>query len=487
MTNTIHSLENNEQIAGTCTIPFPKGDENTTRLVMRYSRAFSHILKKKQYVVVCNLPVSLARAITLGAWTAGFPVAYLNPSIPKAHLNEVLSKLGNTLNIGSPDCLASLENKDDWLSPDPDGAGDNNLFARLQSSPSEDPIVPYEWHDDECASVTFTSGSTGRPKGVCHSIGNLTRSAEHFIGRYFLGPNDRMLATSPVFALSGLLMTMVSLVSGCKLIESPKEPTLKDFLNLFQSERPTVFVCGPMVFRQIARLADKLDDELSSIRLLLSTGAKLDRSSRIQFWEKHHIPVLDSYGMTEVTYAIGEPMDHYKPELEIIGRPFPDITVEIIEVEGMSAPELTVGQIRIHSPNLFLGYLGEPLARKRYFNTGDLGMIDEAGNVSLKGRLDHGVKSSSGLWLFPQAVEQLLVNRSDIADAYVRSGYDKYDRGVLRAKVVPSDPNTVDKGWLKTLSQDIEDQLGPDYKAVDIEIASVIPRTALGKIIKELN
>jgi len=195
--------------------------------------------------------------------------------------------------------------------------------------------------------------------------------------------------------------------------------------------------------------------------------------------EKHRVPVLDHYGLTETIFAIGEHVDHYKPDLDIIGQPPNGITVELTEVEGISDPELTVGQIRIHSPNLFLGYLGEPLARKRYFDTGDLGIRDAAGNIILKGRLDHGVKATSGLWLFPQAVEQLLVNRSDIADAHVRSEYDQYDRGILRSQVVPANPETVDEDWLTTLKQDIEGQLGPDYEAVEIEIVSAISRTAL--------
>ena len=485
MTDTPNCPESEDPVAERCVIPLPQGDEKTTLLAGRYARAFSHALKEKQYVVLCNVSAPLAQAITLGAWIAGLSVANINPLIPQGHLIDVLTQLGTSLKIGSPNCLELLENKNDWLSPDPDGAGDNNLFDRLQLPANKESIVPYEWNDDECAAVVFTSGSTGRPKGVCHSLGNLMGSAEHTIEYYSITSDDRVLSLAPLHTSLGLLTSNVSLMAGCKLLRCPKEPTLENILDIFRNERPTIFITGPIFFRHLAMLAGKLDDELNSIRIFISSGAKLDRTSRVRLWEKHRVSVLDHYGLTETIFAIGEHADHYKPELDIIGKAPPGITVELTEVEGISDSELTVGQIRIHSPNLFLGYLGKSMARKHYLDTGDLGTRDEAGNISLKGRLDHGVKASSTLWIFPQALEQLLINRSDVADACVRSGYDKYDRGVLHAKVVPANPETVDDEWLDALRLDIEDQLGQDYKDSDIEIASEIQRTVLGKIIKD--
>jgi acyl-coenzyme A synthetase/AMP-(fatty) acid ligase len=486
MTQPLKYQEKENEITETCTIPLPIGDENTTRSAMRYARVFSSTLKEKQYVVLCNVSAPLAQAITLGAWMVGYPVAYLNPAFTRIQLNDALSQLGKNLKIGFPDCLSKLKKKSDWLSPDFDRKGNDSLFNLLQPTTKENPIVPYEWRDNECAAVIFTSGSTGNPKGVCHSIGNLTRSAQLFIQQFSIDSHDRVLNIAPLHSMSGLRVSVfVPLLASCQLIECPTEYDIGEILSLFQDKRPTVCICGPIIYRQIAMLADKLDDELSSIRTLLSTGAKLDRPSRIKILEKQQIPVLDYYGLTETTgLIIAEKTDHYNPECTSIGKKCSGVTVELTAVEGVSDSSKGMGQLRIYSPNIFLGYLGEPLARKRFFDTGDLATLDEAGNIFLNGRLDHGVKASSTLWIFPYALEQLLVNRSDVADAYVRSGYDKYDRGVLHAKVVPVDPKVVDDDWLETLGRGIEDQLGADYKAVDIEIANEIQRSPLGKIIK---
>jgi acyl-coenzyme A synthetase/AMP-(fatty) acid ligase len=486
MPDTSYYLDNREPVAGSCAIPLPKGDNNITRSAMRYAQAFAQSLGEKQFVVLCKVPIPLAQAVTLGAWLAGHPVAFINPGYTKTQLNGVLSKLGTCLKIGRPDCLEMLGNQSGWHT-NLEETGDNNLFDRLQPPALEETIVPYEWKDDECAAVIFTSGSTGTPKGVCHSIGNLTRSAQLFIQQFALDSHIRLLNLAPSYSMSGVRVSIiVPLLAGCQLIDCPKEPQLEDVLNIFYSERPTVCVCGPIFIRQIAMLADKLGDELSSIRVLLSAGTKLDRRSRIKIWKKHDIAVLDYYGLTETTgLVIAENLNHYNPESNSIGKACSGVTVDLTGVEGISDPAGETGQLRIYSPNLFLGYLGGPLARKRYFDTGDLGIRDAAGNIILKGRLGHGVKASTGFWLFPQAVEQLLVNRSDISDARVSSGYDQYHRGILRSQVVPANPETADEGWLTTLKQDIEGQLGPDYKAVDIEIASVIARTALGKTIKD--
>jgi acyl-coenzyme A synthetase/AMP-(fatty) acid ligase len=477
--NRKHDLQN-------CKETFPKEDDNLTRFITRLARSFSCTLKEKQFITLCNVSVPLTQSISIGAWMAGHPVAYINPALTKIQLKNVLTKLGTSLNIGRPDCLSLQEYQKDWLFPDPDEDGSNNLFDRLQPPKSEDPFVSYDWQDDECAVVAFTSGTTGMPKGVCHSLGNLIRSTELFIRHYSIEPNDRILTLAPSYSVSGFRkLVLVPLLSGCHLVKLPDEPQLGNVLDIFSSEKPTVFDCGPTFIRQIAMLADKLDDELSSIRVFLSSGSKLDNRSRVRLWEKRGIPVLDGYGMTETGgLVVAENIENYNPESTSIGKVCSGVTVELTEVDGVSDQELGSGQIRIYSQNLFLGYLGEPLARKRYLETGDLAVQDEAGNISIIGRLDHGVKATSGFWLFPQAVEQLLVNRADVDDAHVRSEYDQYDRGVLRAKVVPVNPEIVDDGWIANLNQDIKDQLGTDYKASEIEIASTIPRTALGKVIK---
>ena len=487
MTDTMRNRDMENPIAPACVIPLPKGDEPLVQLATRYAHAFSNALKEQQVVVLCNVSAPVAQAVTLGAWMGGFPVAFLNSTLTKAQLDHALLQLGPTLNIGRPDSLLRSKEGPVWLNPDAEGSNNHCLSDWLQQHFSAEPIIPHEWRDDDCAAVIFTSGSTGMPKGVCHSIGNLTRSAHLFIQQFSIDSQDRLFNLAPLHTMSGIRgSVLVPLLAGCQLMETLQEVDLENVLDLFLSERPTVFICGPNIFRQLALLADKLKDEFSSIRVFLSTGAKLDRRSRVRIWESHRIPVLDYYGLTETSgLIISENPDHFDPELTSIGKECSGVTVDLTEVKGFYEKEMTAGQLRIYSPNLFLGYLGEALLRKRFFDTGDLAVRDAAGNIYLKGRLDQGVKASSTLWLFPQGVEQLLIDRPDVVDASVRSGYDKYGRGTLLAKVVPRHPETIGDDWLATLGRNIVDQLGPDYNAVDFEIASAIPRTALGKIIKD--
>src|SRR5215468_1225234 len=260
------------------------------------------------------------------------------------------------------------------------------------------------------AVVIGTSGSTGMPKGVELSAAALRDSARASLDRVGARPGERWLCCLPVTHVAGLAVLVRSLVSGT-------EPVLAE-----RADAGTVAASGcahvSLVPTQLQRLLAHGRTPLAGFSSVLLGGAATP-PGLLEAGRDAGVPVVTTYGMTETCGGCvydGVPLDGVRAEVRDDGR------------------------IWISGPVLFTGYRGGPGApADGWFRTGDLGVLDAAGRLTVRGRAD-GVINTGGHKVVPGEVAAALQTCPGVRDAVVLGQPDPEWGERVVAVVVPADP-----------------------------------------------
>ncbi len=273
--------------------------------------------------------------------------------------------------------------------------------------------------------MLYTSGSTSRPKAVPLSHNNLLTNARGSAGVFGITPSDRIMAAGPFAHLYSLHSPHFSLLTGAAQVILPIYEK-NAFVDLVEKARPTVVFAVPAHI--LPCLAEGLLDsrDWSSVRLLLIAGAavsgdlvraldaKLPNGRVIQLW-----------GMTEMQAGLyTRPDDPVDFPATTCGRPSPGTEIRIASDDGEALPRGAEGELQVRGASVFPGYLHDPEANAeafthdRWFRTGDLAIVDEHGNIVLKGRIKDTV-NRGGVKYSTREVEDLLLGHPAVDQAAV--------------------------------------------------------------------
>ncbi len=225
-----------------------------------------------------------------------------------------------------------------------------------------------------------TSGSRGSPRLVPLSYDNLAASVAASQMRLGNGRGDRWLATLPLHHIGGLSVILRSLESGGAAVISPFDA---DTGSVIEAARPTI---ASLVPTMVHRLVERCPDQLASIGIVLTGGAKLGSALRRRAADRG-ITLVQTYGMTETSSQIATAVPQSAfADADLVGPVLDGFTVTIHAASGLAAPA-EVGMIEVDGPAVFGGYLGEP-ERQGPHRTADLGYLDLDGMLGVVGRAD---------------------------------------------------------------------------------------------------
>jgi o-succinylbenzoate---CoA ligase len=268
------------------------------------------------------------------------------------------------------------------------------------------------------AVVIGTSGSTGGPKGVELSAAALLHSARASLARIGARPGERRLCCLPATHIAGLQVLVRSLVGGT-------EPVLAG-----RADPDVVAACGcahvSLVPAQLRRLIAEdgggvgADRPLAGFRSVLLGGAAAP-AGLLGAARAAGVPVVTTYGMTET--CGGCVYD---------GLPLDGVRVAVRDDDA--------GRIWIAGPVLFSGYRpAGPGLRDGWFRTGDLGRVDEAGRLTVRGRADD-IINTGGHKVVPGEVAAALQSLPGVRDVAVIGQPDPKWGETVVAVVVADDP-----------------------------------------------
>ncbi len=350
---------------------------------------------------------------------------------------------------------------------------------------------------DDLATIIYTSGTTGDPKGVMLTHGNIASNVATCLGLFDFSPADDCLSLLPLSHIFERMFGHYAMFSAGVTINYAEsfETVPGDML----ARRPTIVAAVPRLYEKIfgrvlesartssaprrrifgwarrvgetwadltiegrrvpasLRLRHALADRLvfaklrartgGRVRLFISGGAPL-ASEIARFFYAAGLPVVEGYGLTETSpvIAVNTPA---AMRLGSVGRPIAGVEVSI-------APD---GEILTRGPNLMRGYFNNPKATAEaldvsgWFHTGDIGMLDGDGFLSITDRKKDLIVTAGGKNIAPQPIENLARTSKFVSNAVMLGDRRPFPIMLVVPNIESLKAWAADEGILETSSE----------------------------------
>jgi acyl-CoA synthetase (AMP-forming)/AMP-acid ligase II len=336
---------------------------------------------------------------------------------------------------------------------------------------------------DDIALVLHTSGSTGRPKRVPLKHRNLAVSCANVVSTYALSPQDVSLCLMPLFHVHGLVAsTLSTFLSGGTVVVPAKFNPLA-FWRTIREHRVSWYSAVPTIHQLVlARMGDaKKPAGTEQLRFVRSCSAALAPQVMEKLEGLFEVPVLEAYGMTEASHQMcSNPLPPQARRPGSVG-PGTGVRVSIMDDRGSHLKQGQVGEVVIQGPNVITGYENNPEANASsfvdgWFRTGDQGILDENGYLTLTGRIKELI-NRGGEKIAPREIDEVLLTHPCVAEAVAFGRPHPTWGEEVEVAVVLREPQS--ESVLLTYCRE---RLA-DYKCPKkVHIVETIPRTATGKI-----
>jgi malonyl-CoA/methylmalonyl-CoA synthetase len=336
---------------------------------------------------------------------------------------------------------------------------------------------------DDLAAILYTSGTTGRSKGAMLTHRALASNAETLVDYWRFTPDDVLIHALPIFHTHGLFVaTNVALMAGAAMVFLPKFNLDAIFAAL---PIATTLMGVPTFYTRLLDDSRLTKDSTQNMRLFVSGSAPLLAETHDRWTERTGHRILERYGMTETNMNTSNPYEGARKP-GTVGLPLPGVEVKIVDGDGAELDIDQIGSIEVRGANVFSGYwqmpekTAEELRDDGWFITGDLGVRDSDGYISIVGR-SKDLIISGGFNVYPKEVEAVIDDLPDVLESAV-IGLPHADFGeAVVAVVVASDPAlTTD-----AISAATSEKLARFKCPKSILIVGSLPRNTMGKVQKK--
>ncbi len=367
----------------------------------------------------------------------------------------------------------------------PPEEGERPFAALRADEPRPAPPLP---DPDKLAELLYTSGVRGRPRAAMLThralLANIDQVAR--VEPPMIHTDDVILGVLPLFHVYGLNAVLGGVVRHAVTLVVQRRFDPVGTLDLVAARGCTMVPVAPAVFRPWLALPD-LRERLAGVRLVLSGSAPLPREVVDQFEQATGLPVHQGYGLTEAAPVVTSTLHSASPKPGSVGAVLggPDgMELRLVDERGVTVAGDDPGEIQLRGPNLFEGYWpdadGGPDA-DGWWATGDVGLLDEDGDLFLVDRLKELVLVS-GFNVYPHEVEDVIASLPEVTEAAV-IGVPDEDTGeaVVAYVVAPG----LDAGAAEALVRDACAQRLARFKQpARIEVVETLPLSVTGKVQK---
>ena len=359
-----------------------------------------------------------------------------------------------------------------------------SFAAKYPSGFSRDDVVYPTDNAEDLAIINYTSGTTSAPKGVMLKYDSFTATVEYAQTNVKATPEDTLVSMLPMAHMYGLAFELTyPLCSGVTIYFLGKTPSPSLLLKAMKEVRPYMIVTVPLVMEKVYKSSLKPMLQKPSIKFATKVPGirgiiykKMREGLDAAFGGRcgHYImggaplnpEVEDLFRKIKLRYTVGYGMTEACPLLAYedparfvkgsCGKP---VTCAEVRIDSED-PQNIAGEIQAKGRNICIGYFKNPEASAGAFTedgflrTGDLGVMDAAGNIFIKGRSKSMILSSNGQNIYPEevvavvnsqdfVVESVVVDRASKLVAMVYLDEDAMKKAGLDAEAVSDVPEAI--------------------------------------------
>jgi len=341
------------------------------------------------------------------------------------------------------------------------GPKENEMAARMNGLEFLEDLLEagdelFEWpqlDEDTAAVLCYTSGTTGNPKGVLYSHKSIVLHANivSLPDSFCISAKDTILPIVPMFHVNAWGMTYASAMVGARLILPGPNLDGKSIIGLIAEERATIALAIPTIWEEVLERLESEPTPIPDLMRVVSGGSAVPSWVIREFKEKHEVRVQQAWGMTEMSplgtanTPLGKHSDLSQNQsfalMENAGRTNWAVQIRIVNDSGIEIERGgSEGIIQVRGPTVIQRYLFEDsdaVDESGWFETGDLGVLDSDGYLTITDRSKDLIKSG-GEWISSIELEEIIKLHPDVYDAAVIGvKHEKWsERPIVIAEVV---------------------------------------------------
>lgn len=367
----------------------------------------------------------------------------------------------------------------------------NTSFAHIMSAYHAEQYQPVTIEREDLALLQYTGGTTGKPKGAMlthyNVMANVCQCYAMFGHAIEAGRSEQIKILNPLplyhifsFTVCGLL----GIYGGWEdiLVTNPRD--IDGLVNTIKQHRPHVIPSVNTLFIGMLHHPKFANLDFSRLALSIGGGTAIIKAVSDQWQQVTGMIINEGYGMSETAPVISfnpPGIDHFNGS---VGLPLAMMDIKIIDEQGATCAIGTRGEVCIKGPQVMRGYWqrdnADTFTKDGYFKSGDIGVLDEHGFLTLVDRKKDMILVS-GFNVYPNEVEAALTEHPKVLEVAVVGITDEHSGEVPKAFVVKKDLSLT----VEELQSFASERLTGYKRPQSYEFIDELPKTAVGKILRK--
>ena len=442
-------------------------------------------------MVMANCPAYAE--IFYACWHGGLAALPINAKLHPRELAYIFDHSGAAVILATPDMLEAVASaKVEAGSPAPILDVEGGAFAALYASETSSmaDVAP-----DDMAWLFYTSGTTGRPKGAMLTHRNiLAMATSYFIDIDPPQPGGAIIHAAPMSHGSGIYMAPQLAIANTQVVPESGHFDPAEIYELIRRWRHVSMFAAPTMVKRLVEHPAAAHSDTGNLRVIVFGGAPMYVADIKAAIARLGFKLAQLYGQGESPMTItGMTREMIREAFEAdddarlgsAGVPQTVVQVKVVDEHDRARPAGEIGEILVRGDSVMKGYWRNPEAtattlRGGWLHTGDMGVFDEAGFLTLKDR-SKDLIISGGSNIYPREVEEVLQRHDGVAEVSVVGAPDSEWGEKVVAFVVPRGADAVSAEALDRLCLD---HIARFKRPKEYRFVSRLPKNNYGKILK---